>query len=290
MIRPETAAEICARFAPAIGAAVLREKPAGGFRWKGRYLDLVVVVTSREEPEALDPSVPPEVRPLRESYREVYKVLAELRAELGPEARVTPLAITRRQQAHFDRAGAARDASEHTVNHALAALEKARAVHWTKAQAWLVGPSPRVRPTQLKIDLGESLPSDARQTAAACSPAEIANDAPEAHDSRASARGANGMFGVKTYIWVPVDPDEGVVIDAKSETRYPPTDKGGELEYRDRSGRTRTRKACRAELVRTEGRYAVARLGRSEVHVLVLGDWHLAGGLCEPAPEPAATA
>lgn len=297
MDRLESANEICERFAPEIGAAVLREKPTGGFKWRGRHFDLVIVVTSRNEPEVVDPTVPPEVRPLRESYREVFRALVELRTELGFGVRIGPKAITDRLQAIFDRAGEPRDASEHTVNHALKELEGAKAVHWTRSQGWLVGPAPVLtRPVQPEIDFGaESLPSIARQTARACSVAEIT------HASRTAREGAErptrepSMFGKQ--IWIAgekCDWTGGLIVTDANGNTHLLDGKQERVRYEGRTGRVATPPAVRCELVNVEddGRHQVATVkvrtteGRKTIRVRALGDWQLDGRMSD-REEPA---
>jgi hypothetical protein len=282
MLSTETPEQVCTAFGRRLALA-LRRANRTHLRWSADLFDLHITVGSRAQREGegtVDEAVPECLRDAPNSVRGVYKVIVALRAELGGDVRVTPAQIVQRQQADWDAAGVFQFASIHTVNHALADLRECGAVHTTKTRGYLLGPEPVTVPSQLRIDFGARLPFSRRQSGNTCTPDEIGHDAHVEHDSRAWHQEA---FAMKTYIWVPIDPESGAVIDARTDKRHAPNEKVGEIKFFDRVGRLKTRDATRAELVRVEDKYAVVRLGREHVRILILGDWHVAGDTAPPA-------
>jgi hypothetical protein len=220
----------------------------------------VMSVTAKLPKKTLDPAadLPPELRKAREAVRAAYRAVRDMRAERGDLAAVWPSDVAEWLDARFP------DAGPHPVEAVSRALADLRRLKL----AW--APDPKAG----RDDRGWRLGSEQNSLPLADRP----SDEPVA--ATAGGRAARRFVAPREMIWVPGERSEYglLVTDAVTEEVVAVAEKVGRMRVPTRSGSTTAAAAVRAELVRVEGRYAVAKLpGGRQVRTRVLGDWHLAG-------------
>lgn len=224
-----------------------------------------LVLTARPAP-ASDPSadLPQGLRRAPRSMRRVYRLLRAIRQERGDAAAVLPHDIFERWEQAYPNS----PPSIHTIKGELTKLRKRQLAFPSRDRGWVLADPQGVLFSGTHADTTASV-------------GDVAYATRVERDCRAHATGA----AMKSYIWVPLTED-GLIEDALTEELVPPGElQAGRLRYETPTGRRRDLPAVRAELVRAEGKLAVAKVGRQEIRVRLLGEWHLAGE-CEQPSEP----
>lgn len=263
---PEQAADRCLRELRDAMRRAGRDTLSYAREIDGRVMSVTVRLPKKTIDQSAD--LPPDLRKARHAVRAVYRAVRDLRAERGELAAVWPSDVAEWLDARFP------DDTPHaagTVTLALADLRKLK-LAWApdpKAggddRGWRLGSEQNVLPIADRS--GEVVP-----VTPPTGPAARATDG--------SRRASRGIVMPREMIWVPGERSEYglLVTDAVTEEVVAVTEKVGRMRVPTRSGRATSAAAVRAELVRVEGRYAVAKLpGGRLIRTRVLGDWHLAG-------------